>query len=77
MSIIPAVLIASYMRDPIAKTGRLPRFIAWFALGVTAGVFVALVGGRDFGLIDFIWFGIVLAVIDFIAERFFSKQELE
>ena len=77
MSVIPAVLIASLMRDPIAKMGRLPRFVSWFTLGVTAGVFVALVGGHDFGLIDFIWFGIALAVIDFIGERFFPKQEVE
>ena len=77
MSVIPAILIASLMQGPIAKMGRLPRFVSWFTLGVTVGGFVALVGGHDFSLIDFIWFGIALAVIDFIGDRFFPKQELE
>ena len=77
VSIAPTVVILNLMRRPISELDRLPRFISWFSMGVAAAVSIALIGGLDFNLWDFIWFGGALALFDLIGEHFSAKRELE
>ena len=77
LSIVPAILLLNLMRGPLRGLDRLPRFVSWFSMGVAAAVCIALIGGRDFILLDFVWYGFALALFDLAGERFFAKDEAE
>lgn len=76
-SITPGLFAVTLMRPSLSQLPALPRFVAWFCLGVTAAVALALISGREFALLDFAIFGAFLAAFDLLAERFGPKEDAE
>jgi hypothetical protein len=70
----PLWLIANVMRAPLRSLDRMPRFIAWFCIGVSGVTFFQFGKGEGFDLALTVGFGLALALAEFITAHFETRR---
>jgi hypothetical protein len=71
------VVVISLARGPISRLGRAARFFALFCLGFLAMALFMVIEGRAFDLALAAGLGLVLSIVDIVAEYFHAKKEAE
>ena len=71
------IVVISLARGPINRLGRAARLFALFCLGFLAMALFMVIEGRAFDLALAVGLGLVLPIVDIVAEYFHAKKEAE
>ena len=75
LSMAPLIFLPGLMRGPLRRLPLVPRFVAWFCIGVTTFAFFTVGRGDEFNLALAAGLGLALAIIEFVTDHFRRKRE--